>query len=98
MKVFGRLVGAVAAVKGVLEKKYGVERANEIIASRYGGVSVTKLVGGVTSTDNASAATKMQTELHKIVAAEVRERMGAEEYDTLSPDEQRKLTKVWCVC
>ena len=97
-KVFDRLVDAVAAVKGVLEKKYGVERANEIIASRNGGVSVTKLVGGVTSTDNASAATKMQTELHKIVAAEVRERMGAEEYDTLSPDEQRKLTKAWCVC
>ena len=95
--VFYRLVDSVATAHAVLVKKYGEKRAAEIIASRNGGVSVAKLAGGVSATDNASAALAAQRELHKLVALEVKKLMGDEEWKKLSAEEQKQLTKVWYV-
>ena len=91
-KVFYRLVDSVTTAHAVLVKKYGEKRA-----SRNGGVSVAKLAGGVSATDNASAALAAQRELHKLVALEVKKLMGDEEWKQLSSEEQKKLTKVWYV-
>ena len=64
---------------------------------RAGGATLAKLAGGVTATDNASAATASQRELRALLVEEVKERIGEEEYKKLTTDEQNKLTHVWCV-
>ena len=81
----------------MLEKKYGAQEAERIINARAGGATLAKLAGGVTATDNASAAIASQRELWALLVEEVKERIGEDEYKKLAPDEQRKLTHVWCV-
>ena len=97
MKVYDRLADRVAGLQSVLEKKYGAQEAERIINARAGGATLAKLAGGVTATDNASAAIASQRELWALLVEEVKERIGEDEYKKLAPDEQRKLTHVWCV-
>ena len=61
------------------------------------GVTLRKLVGGVVTTDNASAALASQKELMLLVENLVKEEMGDDEWNKLTPQQQRKLVKVWCV-
>ena len=96
-KVFGRLGDAHFAVQAALEKKYGPEKAKQIIDARAGGVTMRKLVGSVVATDNASAALTCQKELMALVETEVKNNMGDEEWAKLSTEQQQKLTRVWCV-
>ena len=95
-KVFDRLAAAVESVRTQLVLLHGATDADAILATKAAGATLKKLVGAILSTDNASAARMCQKELMLLVEKEMRAEMG-DEWDKLTPEQQQKLVKVWCV-
>ena len=58
-------------------------------------VSLRKLAGGVTITDNAAAAVKQHLEIGKLVAVEVEKHHGPGRWAAFSVEQREMLCKVW---
>ena len=94
--VFDSMRNSLTTLHKAYSAKHG-EAAAAAALPDASAIGVRQCVGGVTLSDGASAALAGQREFHELVVADVKTAMGEEEYNKLTPEEQKRCTKVWCV-